>query len=330
MSDYLPFEIQDKIMKMLPVKSLIQFQSVSKTWKSWIDSSSFVETYNHQQTPHVLQFCDGLRGTAVIWNPCIRRALMIDIVPAPAPTRGAYMYNTVLGFGVCRVTNDPKIVKISYSTIVRESDDVRFQVDLFTLSTRAWRSLSESDKLPRKSLRFDFLTKTSYSVAIDGFVYWLAIDKMAVCWLIVSFDMTSEEFGEVNLSNRLARSQHKLHMSKLGESLVLLEHVEEPDRSVYSVWTMEGGSGLFTQLYTFNVNTPNNVSLLGYRLRGDAIIEITNNGITEFVVYERLSKRINNLGFRASELFSAHPYMETLFLHDHPDLTLNTEALQDN
>ncbi|XP_076898798.1 putative F-box protein At5g62660 [Bidens hawaiensis] len=348
-------------MKLLPVKSLIRFRSVSKTWKSWIDSSSFVHTYTRKQTPHVLVSCNApllvgynaplykqtfisvpdddsfslkqvtlpsfhnnlefigsshgllcfhkpsfssaIWDTAVIWNPCIRRAFQI-LVPAPAPTRHSTYYTTVLGFGVCRVTNDPKIVKIFYNRVVGV-----FQVDLYTLSTRAWRSLSlsESDKLPRKSVRFPFLTRTSYSVAIDGFVYWLATDETTVRRLIVSFDMTSEEFGEVSLPDRLARSQHKLHMSKLGGSLVLLEHVDEPDRLVYSVWTMEGGSGLFTQLYTFNyVNTPENVTVLGFRLRGDAIIEITDNGITELVVYEWLSKPINNLGFSGScEFFSA-------------------------
>ncbi|KAI3794802.1 hypothetical protein L1987_37441 [Smallanthus sonchifolius] len=40
MSDYnIPFEIQVEIMKNLPVKSLIQFRSISKAWQPFNDSS---------------------------------------------------------------------------------------------------------------------------------------------------------------------------------------------------------------------------------------------------------------------------------------------------
>ncbi|GJV81084.1 putative reverse transcriptase domain-containing protein [Tanacetum coccineum] len=46
MSDNMPFEIQVEIMNRLPVKSLLQFRSVSKFWKCMIDSSSFVFTYS--------------------------------------------------------------------------------------------------------------------------------------------------------------------------------------------------------------------------------------------------------------------------------------------
>lgn len=50
MSDYIPFEIQVQIIKRLPVKSLLQFRSVSKQWKSLIDSSEFIAGYRFRQT----------------------------------------------------------------------------------------------------------------------------------------------------------------------------------------------------------------------------------------------------------------------------------------
>ncbi|KAI3776454.1 hypothetical protein L1987_46239 [Smallanthus sonchifolius] len=49
MSDDIPFDIQAEIVKRLPVKSLIQFRSVSKAWKSLIDSSDFIAHYSSQQ-----------------------------------------------------------------------------------------------------------------------------------------------------------------------------------------------------------------------------------------------------------------------------------------
>nr|GFA54499.1 hypothetical protein [Tanacetum cinerariifolium] len=56
MSDYIPFEIQSEIMKRLPVKSLVQFRSVSKQWKSFIDCPKFIKTYhiNHPNPQHHL------------------------------------------------------------------------------------------------------------------------------------------------------------------------------------------------------------------------------------------------------------------------------------
>ncbi|XP_071713284.1 putative F-box protein At1g47790 [Rutidosis leptorrhynchoides] len=56
MSDHIPFEIQTEIIKNLPVISLIRFRSVSKSWKSLIDSSEFIVNYhvNCSQLQHNL------------------------------------------------------------------------------------------------------------------------------------------------------------------------------------------------------------------------------------------------------------------------------------
>nr|GEZ47398.1 hypothetical protein [Tanacetum cinerariifolium] len=53
MSDHIPFEIQSEIMKRLPVKSLVQFRSVSKQWKYLIDNPKFIKDY-HPNPPHRL------------------------------------------------------------------------------------------------------------------------------------------------------------------------------------------------------------------------------------------------------------------------------------
>ncbi|GJS82612.1 SKP1-like protein 1B [Tanacetum coccineum] len=45
MSDNIPLEIQMEIMQRLPIKSLLQFRTVSKTWKSFIDSWKFIVSY---------------------------------------------------------------------------------------------------------------------------------------------------------------------------------------------------------------------------------------------------------------------------------------------
>nr|XP_043633010.1 putative F-box protein At1g47765 [Erigeron canadensis] len=53
MSEYVPIEIQAEILKRLPLKPLIQFRSVSKSYKCLIDSPNFVDSYSvgHPQPP---------------------------------------------------------------------------------------------------------------------------------------------------------------------------------------------------------------------------------------------------------------------------------------
>ncbi|XP_076942411.1 putative F-box protein At3g10430 [Bidens hawaiensis] len=207
MSDHIPFEIQVEIMKRLPVISLIQCLTVLKTWKSLIDSSDLFLTrprkYEHY---YVIGCCHGLLcffsaaksgRRAAIWNSSIRRAYDVA-VPNVADQWG--LYNTALGFGVCPITKDPKIVKITYAnhdTELENISSIPFQVEVFMLSTGAWRTLSTN--LPRISVSFCDLAD------IDGVVYWLGADRITIngglCYLIMSFDITIEEFEEINLPN---------------------------------------------------------------------------------------------------------------------------------
>ncbi|PWA41546.1 F-box domain-containing protein [Artemisia annua] len=49
MSDNIPFDIQVDIMNRLPVKSLMQFRSVSKSWKAAIDCNDFIRRYGFHE-----------------------------------------------------------------------------------------------------------------------------------------------------------------------------------------------------------------------------------------------------------------------------------------
>ncbi|GKE44220.1 putative F-box domain-containing protein [Tanacetum coccineum] len=128
--------------------------------------------------------------TAVIWNPTIGKSVAID-VPHVLDKE-----ETVIGFGVWHHTSDPKLVKINDT-----SHSSEWQVEVFTLSSVVWRSPHMN--LPNESIMF-----TSIQVNIDGFIYWLSYDtsESDEHWLslIMSFDMTSEEFTEVSLPYHLA------------------------------------------------------------------------------------------------------------------------------
>ena len=91
---------------------------------------------------------------AVIWNPTIRKS--VDIV-VPNVNDTTY-YEIVMGFGVLPHTSDPMLIKIKCIRIlddIRKTDtatDIPWQVEVFTLSSGAWRS--PSINLPRKSIEF--------------------------------------------------------------------------------------------------------------------------------------------------------------------------------
>ncbi|XP_076881601.1 putative F-box protein At3g52320 [Bidens hawaiensis] len=382
-----PDEIHQEIMKRLPVKSLIRFRSVSKPWKSHINSSDFIIKHSRTQSHHHLLVkdrddapghgwreirddtyvsivdddtfpkqkvfwrvplyvkmleCPKVIGTShglmclrdrkrdlvFLWNISIRKVVGV-VVP---PNENKYIYGTVLGFGGCRETNDPKIVNITfhddnYDYDYDDDDDLdqmgkdkksvyHFppEVEVFTLSTGAWRS--SYGNLPRESIRF---CTYDTGVAIDGLYYWLATDTISVDDnnrnIIISFDMASEEFREVTLPLGLSL----VSMSKLGESLVVFGPNKHAIDFCYDVWMIgDRVQQSFTRLFTF---TPKEDALVrGFRKSGEPIINVPEGYENELVVYDPYSKHVNDLGIERSHCsFEVYNYMETLFLLDKPN-----------
>ncbi|KAJ0555264.1 putative F-box domain-containing protein [Helianthus annuus] len=366
----MPFEIQEEIIKrVLPVKSLVRLRSVSKEWKSLIDSSKFI-THHHsrmnQAQPHHLLvsykdkvdsevkyvsvvdddnfpqqklFCsaavsptvklvngvlilgcshglvclagatrDQVNRLIVVWNPSIRKSVGI-VLPFGI---------NVFGFGVCPKTSDPKIVMIPRSV---GYDAI---AEVFTLSSGsgsgsgAWRSIPMN--LPHKLYVFPHTP-----IVIDGVMHWAAYDHFVqtddvLHRRIISFDLTSEEFGEVDLPDglaRLARSR-SLNISKLNQSLVVLDYHSSGDGAVCDVWMMlQNGvpKSSFTKLFTLKVR-PN--SIIGFRKNGLPIMCQPHRLDGELQVYEPGSEHMIGLGIYGW-VFNMASYTESLLLLNHSD-----------
>ncbi|KAM0054619.1 putative F-box domain, galactose oxidase/kelch, beta-propeller, F-box associated interaction [Helianthus debilis subsp. tardiflorus] len=263
----------------------------------------------------VCLYCDRTHR-AVISNFSIGKSVAVVV-----PTLPNDVYETILGFGVCRETSDPKIVKITY--VNHNSSRMSSQVEVFTLSTGAWRSPFGAI-LPRKSIWSHLYD----DVVIDGVFYWFATDTNATMTgrfklIVVSFDMTSEEFREITLPDDFSQTRcNRISMSYLGNSLVVCGCDKHAINRDLCVWMMGGGvSNSFTKLFT--IPSYGDAMLKGFRKSGDPIIDI--RGKREFwrrlAVYEPHSKRIDYLGFDGDDYnsFNVYPYMETLFLLDQPD-----------
>ncbi|XP_071713390.1 putative F-box protein At3g51171 [Rutidosis leptorrhynchoides] len=353
MSDYLPFEIQITIIKKLPIRALIQFRSVSKSWKSLIDSSDFIANYHFSNAPlqhHVLvrsfdsehekyvsivddddnfpqnkiplivpshvrlqlgKFPDIIGSSQgvlflwftpsefVLWNPTIRKTVPI-VVPNLLNNNE---FETVVGFGVCPGTSDPKLVKITYISSLQFKPEkcIPLQVELFNLSSGSWRSLSMN--VPRKSIEV-----TWKQVCIDKFIYWLAGDRnlagntLQTKYLILSFDMITEEFTEIDLPDNLAYLHNDfLLIYKLWTSLLVLD-TEFYEIQEYCVWKMDlGVPNTFAKLFV--IKSPFESLLLStvhdFRITGQPIIEMFINNDDKqhaFYVYEPASQEICDIG----------------------------------
>ncbi|GKD13331.1 putative F-box domain-containing protein, partial [Tanacetum coccineum] len=209
----------------------------------------------------ILTHPDGSRAnTAVIWNPVIKKSVTISV-----PIDLGVPYCTVVGFGVTPDTSDPKLVKISFDRSLGYWGDRDTVVEVFTLSTKAWKRLTTN--LPRNSTAFSV-----NHVVIDRFIYWRAYDlrcndpRYQGLEQIMSFDMIAEEFKELDLPDSFVRD-HSLFLSKVREeSLALVQMKGWGENQVVSVWMMEHGDPINKPIKYAGVR--------GFRKSGEPLIEM--------------------------------------------------------
>ncbi|XP_023768977.1 putative F-box protein At1g32420 [Lactuca sativa] len=380
MSDEIPFHIQELIIKRLPVVSLLRFRSVSKAWKSLIDSSDFVAAHSVTQPQHLLlwygnpdddtsekyvSFIDddtfpqqrfvhtlppsvkllkqpniigsslgllclhGLYGDlntemVVLYNPSTRKSIYVSV-----PTNVNPYCEPNLGFRVCPVTYDPKIVEITLFHKPR----FHCEAKVYTVSSGKWRNITSN--LPNKPFHVFWP-----QVVVDRFIYWCAFDPLTMDKglpnhnVIMSFDITNESFEVVELPDCLRlHPPIQLCISNLRESLVMLEY-DSFVKGACGVWMMENGvKKSFRKLFTVEAPYWSRTLLtLGFRKSGQPIMEVENRhdhtfGQSEIVAYEPNSECINDLGiYGATGTFCMNSYMETLVLLDRSDCNTKAEV----
>ncbi|XP_076921308.1 F-box/kelch-repeat protein At3g23880-like [Bidens hawaiensis] len=353
MSDHIPFEIQTEIIKRLhPVKSLLRFRSVSKQWKSFIDGSEFITHHllNNNTQHHLLirymldsgikyvSIVDGdhslpqhkfypvppianakmlgsshglvcLFGSApeppnklfYVWNPSIRKCVRIV---SPIDTY-------IAGFGVCPNTSDPKIVAIKHG----------LKAEVFTLSTRAWRSV------PMNMVSSSVAFSGNPVVVIDGAIHWRGYERnpnVNFNERIIKFDLVSEEFGEVALPDGLV-DVSSWDISRFKESLAVMGYREDDaGKIVCDVWVMlKNGvsNSSFTKLFTVKNNSLCYIGVIGFRKNGQPIVVPSDEYLSlesELQVYEPSSEQMNGIGIY-SLLVDMVNYTESLLLLNHSD-----------
>ncbi|GKA53754.1 F-box domain containing protein [Tanacetum coccineum] len=332
MSDNIPFEIQVEIMNRLPVKSLLQFRSVSKSWKCMIDSSSFVFTYgvhtdlnlsNHKTigtSQGLWCFSFGNNLLATLWNPSVKKSIGIFV---PVFNNIPVCHKILLGFGVPPDTLDPTIVKISYPV----SGQGNWYVSVFTMSSETWDQVA-NNRLPRESIRF----KRSSQVVVGGLIYWLGHERSVSNsgvfnkkTLLVSFDMNTHQFEVIDIPDIIIRPLgFPLTISNIRNSLLLSGNVFPPDNFIFAGQLLsiyDGSITSFTVMYT--IPSPYFMMLLGFNNQDEPIVEAAtcHSSGHSVQVYNPESDSFNNvtqiLGNAGS--FYVGPYKESMILATYPD-----------
>ena len=249
--NHLPHDIVLNILARLPVKSVLRFRCVSKTWYSSIATPNFISNhliyhkknnnnnnlaylisipptiacplninipifiggYDHafnriSEYPIPFAFlvsyalsagsCNGLvclyqfRNASTnadpiyLWNPSIRK---FKRLPDYSLT---HFHRVSTGFAYQSETNDYKVVNIYQMPVPNHHHGV----EVYTLSSNSWRRVGIS--VTNFFLASPFINAAS--TFVSGALHWLGyISEAAFHYMILSFDVNNDKFGEMAL-----------------------------------------------------------------------------------------------------------------------------------
>ncbi|GJR34275.1 F-box domain containing protein [Tanacetum coccineum] len=242
---------------------------------------------------------------AVLWNPTIRKSCCI--YP---------MDFSFVGFGVCPNNSDPKLVNINTFGFRM----VDWEVEVFKLSTCVWKTVSS---IPLAFRSCDLTWEGQ--VCVGGFVYWLAYDNVKLgdgvrSNLIISFDLKSDEFGEVCLPDRLVHT-YDLRVTKVKDSLGLLEDYDDGEIPFCGVWILNDGvTKSFAKMFSVKLQSEwiGPIAILDFTKDGKAIrLKYVDDDYMLSCVLSAYEENGKGVGIPVRvTLFAAKSYMETILLLD--------------
>ncbi|KAJ9558654.1 hypothetical protein OSB04_013268 [Centaurea solstitialis] len=355
----LPDEVIVEILSMLPAKSLLRCRLVCKSWLNLMNSTKFKVMHLHnfnQLNPRYFVgrldylgrkewFCmmmlllwiavpklnvsttssgvvclsDDDDDTIILWNPSIRRKLTL---PLPMSYSVGFETPYVVGYKVVCLTYDA-----SYSS-------TRPKVEVYTLKTGLWREVMFPDNL--RCYHTNFTWSPMFS---NGCVHWIASDPTPGVshYSIITFDITTELFGEILLPEVLAQ-KHFLKVSVVGESLAVIHssHLKlngfRLEGSTYMVMIMKeyNNPGSWTRLYHIHNEDLDLGEPLRLQNNGDMIVELENRDIIMFNhsegSYVYVPRDDREKGYLDCRTY-VDRYQESLALLDVGDGVPNKEAL---
>ncbi|KAK9919471.1 hypothetical protein M0R45_028063 [Rubus argutus] len=246
--------------------------------------------------------------TPLIWNPCIRRFVMLPKL-SPWTIRSEICS---YGFGYDLCTNDYKVLRIAkYST-----EGWKTSCEIWSLAQPSWKSLAAV-------LPVDNFWPHWKAVFVRGAVHWLhTCNVTGKVRSIVMFDMSSELFGEIMIPQVLGEDAT---ISRYNNSLAIFESHGVIQEKQLDMWVMKeyGVADSWVKLITIQLPAEY-LEPRGFRNNGEAVINYRNI-YTDKPVQKILNPKINDIGdFEAKgcwfgEYKFVEPFVESLVLLDQPN-----------
>nr|XP_043608839.1 F-box/kelch-repeat protein At3g23880-like [Erigeron canadensis] len=260
-----------------------------------------------------------------LWNPSIRKSVKVTVKKYEQGS--PYNMMTVLGFGVCPMTSDPKVVKIVYLNDFSIPSSIRVRelpfVEVFSVSLGCWRMPFGDGSYPRSTILVSWS-----QVCYNGIIHWVACDKghdsshlineVRFCSMILSFDLVSELFVEMMLPDALTcQNVLNLSITERKGCLAMMVYNLEKGMESCGVWVMReyGVIGSWERMCV--VRLPGLLRRsVGFRVNGDVVLALKNNEL----VFVDCDGNVKSLGIYGNiRSFFLGTYMESLTLINQMD-----------
>ncbi|PIA28141.1 hypothetical protein AQUCO_07200051v1 [Aquilegia coerulea] len=249
-----PRDVVKDILSRLPVKSLVRFRCVSKTWLEFLTKDNhFIKLHlsrsHHHQPNFIFQtyvyidcdmnskiseskfdceleifgICNGLVCVTDYFKFYVSNPLTKDYISIPSPDDVPILINnmslSVYGFGFDESSNDYKIFRM-FTTSTNDKDDIyeiQSYITVYTLGTNSWRTLE--DMWCEYEICGD-----QYNALVNGALHWMgtrpgaglntSISRIPV---LFCFDLKVEAFHEIPQPNYLKDKYLYPYNVKVGE-----------------------------------------------------------------------------------------------------------------
>ncbi|KAL6205821.1 hypothetical protein ACLB2K_023073 [Fragaria x ananassa] len=390
--DSLPQELIPDILIRLPIKSLIKFTSVSKSWNSAIKHPTFIRTHlthtlnsTHQNSTHLILIhnvsnegtskhnygevplsgfkensyslhydntavtehckiefpialkqmmknpcfrvagtCNGLVLLAddvcrdaynfVLWNPSIRKYLILPKPTVMSSTHGKHEASVGLGYDV--INNDCKVVRVTFLMDI-PGNGFRTLVQYYSLATGSWGML--------RVLPPCVVNATRGQVLVNGALHWFTIrwtDDHKMNFMVMGFDVGSESLREILLPESLnlnALLEFKLGATGDRKSIGLFVRCDTETDSYLDIWVMKEYfvQKSWTKLMILTPQGPErslSKSICFRRSGHEVVLQLEDD--RGLVSLDIVSKQFKSLGISAGLVCSVDSYEESLVLLD--------------
>ncbi|XP_057810366.1 F-box/kelch-repeat protein At3g23880-like isoform X2 [Salvia miltiorrhiza] len=320
----LPNEVIIEILTWLPVKSLLKFKCVCRSWRALISSQRFIKAHLHNSklAPNLAHDMLAFACRPGNFRQCSVNSMLYESVSQVSDL--SYPFELVENYRVMGTCNGLLLVRLNYTEVI-----------LWNPSTRTCKKLphfgvelAEDDLLGDFGLGYDkskddykvvgfFDTSSGCSAFANGKLYYFTKPEYGSDWEILSIDLEKEEYEILQMPSNVKLDDDSCMAVSEGSLFLLWPH---PTFAAADVWMLDGcsvGIKNWTKVVSIPCRYDNGVmythfTQLLYVLKNGLVM--FRNGRT-FVVYDAKDgsfryPRIRDMGECRS--FGVHTYVESL------------------